>query len=219
MHETHQGRQDSPSALAYPRARRPPARAWITWTQQSLLAVTLLLPWIAVPTPNLDVPYEPTPIHVAHAMLTLAKVGPHDVVYDLGSGDGRIVITAAQQFGARGVGIDIDPARIEEARVNARKAGVEDKVQFIEGDMFQADLRPATVVTLFLHPGPNLKLRPKLLAELKPGSRVVSYVWDMGDWQPETELDAGIYKVYLWRIPEATSRATSDQGRKRQDRH
>jgi hypothetical protein len=82
---------------------------------------------------------------------------------------------------------------------------VEDKVQFIEGDMFQVDLRPATVVTLFLHPDPNLKLRPKLLAELAPGSRIVSYVWDMGDWQPETELDAGIYKVYLWRIPESAA--------------
>jgi SAM-dependent methyltransferase len=201
MHETDQGRGDGRQSAA-----------WIARTHQTLLALALLLlPWVAVPTPNLDVPYEPTPIHVANTMLMLAKVGPQDVVYDLGSGDGRIVIMAAQQFGARGVGIDIDPARIAEARTNARKAGVEDKVQFIEGDMFQVDLRPATVVTLFLHPGPNLKLRPKLLTELKPGSRIVSYVWDMGDWQPEAELDAGIYKVYLWRIPQSAARAGEEK--------
>ncbi len=209
MYETNQGRHgksfvpgrrnDGPCPASMPMAR----------AQRALVAVALLLlPWAAVPTPDLDVPYEPTPIHVAHAMLTLAKVRPDDVVYDLGSGDGRIVIMAAQQFGARGVGIDIDPARIAEARTNANKAGVEDKVQFIEGDLFEADLRPATVVTLFLHPGPNLKLRPKLLAELKPGSRIVSYVWDMGDWQPEAELDAGIYKIYLWRIPGSTNGQT-----------
>lgn len=187
------------------------------WAQRSFLAVALLLlPWAAAPTPELDVPYEPTPIHVAHAMLTLAEVGPNDVVYDLGSGDGRIVIMAAQQFGARGVGIDIDPVRIAEARANARKAGVEDKVQFIEGDMYQADLRPATVVTLFLHPEPNLKLRPKLLAELKPGSRIVSYVWDMGDWRPEAELDAGMYKIYMWRVPETRSQTAEPERRTKQ---
>ncbi len=210
MREINQGPYDSRSPAARRCGRRHPAIASITWAQRALLAIALLLlPWAAVPTPSLDVPYEPTPIHVAHAMLTLAKVNPGDVVYDLGSGDGRIVIMAAQQFGARGVGIDIDPARIAEARTNAQKAGVEDKVQFIEGDMYQADLRPATVVTLFLHPGPNLKLRPKLLAELKPGSRIVSYVWDMGDWQPEAELDAGVYKIFLWRVPETNSRAPS----------
>lgn len=210
MHETNKGRHDAPVAAGRLRNRRRAASAPITWAQQAVLAVSLLLlPWVAVPTPSIDVPYEPTPIHVVNAMLTLAKVGPKDVVYDLGSGDGRIVIMAAQQFGARGVGIDIDPERIAEARANAREAGVEGKVQFIQGDMYQADLRPATVVTLFLHPEPNLKLRPKLLTELKPGSRIVSYVWDMGDWQPEAELDAGIYKIYLWRVPEASSRTNN----------
>lgn len=209
MYETNQGRYDKPFTPGRQNDGQRPASAPMVWAQRALVAVALLLlPWAAVPTPDLDVPYEPTPMHVAHAMLTLAKVSPADVVYDLGSGDGRIVIMAAQQFGARGVGIDIDPARIAEARTNAHRAGIEDKVQFIEGDLFEADLRPATVVTLFLHPGPNLKLRPKLLAELKPGSRIVSYVWDMGDWQPDAELDAGVYKIYLWHIPGATNGQT-----------
>jgi ribosomal protein L11 methylase PrmA len=146
-------------------------------------------------------------VPVVRAMLELANVGPNDVVYDLGSGDGRIVIMAAKEFGARGVGIDIDPALITESRANARKAGVENKVQFIEGNMFDADLRPATVVTLFLHPDPNLRLRPKLLAELKPGSRIVSYIWDLGDWKPDTERTLDNHKIYFWRVPEPVRRA------------
>lgn len=192
------------------RSERQPAPTWIAAYQSLLILALLLLPGAATPIPRLDVPYEPTPVHVAHYMLALAQVGPQDVVYDLGSGDGRIVIMAAQQFGARGVGIDIDPARIAEARENARKAGVADRVQFIEGDMFQADLHAATVVTLFLHPTPNLKLRPKLLSELKPGSRIVSYVWDMGDWPPEAEIDVGTHKIYLWQVPAKTSGAPDE---------
>jgi len=151
--------------------------------------------------PGQDVRYEPTPMPVVRAMLALAEVGPSDVVYDLGSGDGRIVIAAAREFGARGVGIEIDPALVAQAEVNARRAGVSDKVEFRLGDMYAADLRGATVVTLFLHPQPNLKLRPKLQSELRPGARVVSYVWDMGDWAPDEVRRANGYKIFLWRIP------------------
>lgn len=135
------------------------------------------------------------------AMLELALVGPQDVVYDLGSGDGRIPITAALEFDARGVGIEIDPALVSRARANARNAGVEDKVEFRLGDMYHADIRPATVVTLFLHPEPNLKLRPKLRSDLRPGSRVVSYIWDMGDWAPDESRRINRRQIFLWRIP------------------
>jgi ribosomal protein L11 methylase PrmA len=122
------------------------------------------------------------------------------VVYDLGSGDGRIVIAAAQR-GARGVGIDIDPERISEANANAAKAGVTDKVKFIQGDLFDADIGDATVVTMYLLPEVNLKLRPKLMAELKPGTRIVSQSFHMGEWQPEKTADVGYIKVYRWTIP------------------
>ncbi|HEX7043175.1 MAG TPA: methyltransferase domain-containing protein [Burkholderiales bacterium] len=151
--------------------------------------------------------YRGTPPHVARAMLQLADVGPEDVVYDLGSGDGRIVIMAAKEFGARGVGYEINPALIEKARAKARAAGVEDRVQFIQGDLFAADLRPATVVTLYLFDTLNLRLRPKLQSELAPGSRVVSHRFDMGDWKPDAERRVDDESVlYLWRIGE-TGRA------------
>lgn len=146
-----------------------------------------------------DVPYEPTPPDVVRKMLDLASVGPSDVVYDLGCGDGRIVIEAAKR-GARGVGVDIDPQRIREARANAVAAGVQDRVEFREGDLFEADVRPATVVTLFLWPHINLRLRPRLQAQLRPGARVVSYYHDMGDWKPREVIPAGAAKVYLWVI-------------------
>lgn len=156
-----------------------------------------------------DVPYVPTTERAVEAMLELAKVTKNDVVYDLGCGDGRIVVTAAKKYGARGVGIDINPERIAEARENAKKNGVEHLVKFIEGDLFEADIREATVVTLFLLSSVNLKLRPKLLAELKPGTRVVSNTFDMGDWKPDKEFtldDNGedsylSHKFYLWIIP------------------
>jgi len=151
--------------------------------------------------PGQDVRYEPTPMPVVRALLELAEVGPHDVVYDLGSGDGRIPITAAKEFGARGVGIDIDPALVTQAQANAREAGVEDRVEFRLGDMYAADVRSATVVTLFLHPGPNLKLREKLRSELPAGSRVVSYVWDMGGWTPAEVRRINEHRIFLWRIP------------------
>jgi SAM-dependent methyltransferase len=150
--------------------------------------------------PQRAVRFEPTPMPVVRAMLELAGVGPTDVVYDLGSGDGRIPIAAARDFGARGVGIEIDPALVAQSRANAREAGVADRVTFHVGDMFEADVRPATVVTLFLHPKPNLQLRPTLEAQLQPGARIVSYMWDMGDWTPDETKDVGRDRIFLWRI-------------------
>jgi SAM-dependent methyltransferase len=149
----------------------------------------------------LDVPFVPTPADAVAAMLKLAGVKKDDVVYDLGSGDGRIVIAAARRYGARGVGIDIDPARIAEAEQNARAAGVASRVRFVRQDLFDADLGEATVVTLYLLPRINLRLRPKLLAELKPGTRVVSYGFDMGDWAPARTVAVGSSTLYLWVIP------------------
>jgi SAM-dependent methyltransferase len=149
--------------------------------------------------PGRDVRYEPTPMPIVRALLELAEVGPQDLVYDLGSGDGRIPITAAKDFGARGVGIEIDPALVTQAQANAREAGVADKVEFRLANMYQADVRSATVVTLFLHPGPNLKLREKLRSDLQPGSRVVSYVWDMGGWTPTEVRRVNEHQVFLWR--------------------
>ena len=151
--------------------------------------------------PGQDVRYEPTSMPVVRALLELAEVGPQDVVYDLGSGDGRIPITAAKEFGARGVGIEIDPALVTEAQAKAREAGVADKVDFKLGDMYAADITSATVVTLFLHPGPNLKLREKLRSDLQAGARVVSYVWDMGGWQPAEVRRVDEHRIFLWRIP------------------
>jgi SAM-dependent methyltransferase len=151
--------------------------------------------------PGREVRFDPTPMPVVRAMLELAEVGPDDVVFDLGSGDGRIPIMAAQEFGARGVGVEIDARLVARAQANAREAGVENRVEFRHGDMYDADLQGATVVTLFLHPRPNLRLRPKLLAELPPGSRVVSYIWDMGDWEPEEVRPVNRRQILLWRIP------------------
>jgi precorrin-6B methylase 2 len=149
-----------------------------------------------------DVPYVPTAQLIVDAMLELAQVKKNDVLYDLGSGDGRIPITAAQKFGTRGVGVDIDPERIQESNANAKKAGVSDRVRFIQQDMFKTDLRDATVVTLFLLPDVNLKLRPKLLKELKPGTRIVSHSFDMGDWKPVRTMQVGGTTIYLWIVSE-----------------
>jgi SAM-dependent methyltransferase len=148
-----------------------------------------------------DVVFVPTPNDVVAKMLELAQVTAKDTVYDLGCGDGRIVITSAQKFGARAVGIDIDPKRIQEATANARAAKVTDKVRFVEGDLFEADISEATVVTLYLLTRLNEKLKPKLLKELKPGTRIVSHAFDMGDWKPEQTASVGAATVYLWRIP------------------
>jgi SAM-dependent methyltransferase len=147
-----------------------------------------------------DVVYVPTPPEVVDEMLRLARVTGKDVLYDLGSGDGRIPITAAKRFGTRGLGIDIDPQRIEEANANAREAGVTDKVRFVLGDLFELDLAPATVITLYLLPQLNLKLRPTLL-KLRPGTRIVSHEFDMGDWKPQQTVKVGSRSVHFWRVP------------------
>lgn len=156
-----------------------------------------------------DVPYVPTTPEAVQAMLKLADVKKTDIVYDLGCGDGRIVIAAAKAFGAHAVGIDIDPQRINEARANAKKAGVEDLVRFEEADLFEADIHQATVVTLFLLTSVNLRLRPKLLQDLKPGTRVVSNTFEMGDWKPDKEAEVTAdedeyfsHHILLWVVPE-----------------
>ncbi|MGD2295361.1 MAG: methyltransferase domain-containing protein [Candidatus Aminicenantes bacterium] len=152
------------------------------------LSFLLLLSTAAVFQKKPDVPYVPTPENVVTEMLKMADVGKDDVLYDLGCGDGRIVIIATKELGCRGVGIDIDPQRIKESRENAVMAGVEDRVEFLLMDLFEADIREATVVTLYLLSRINLKLRPKLLRELEPGTRVVSHSFDMDQWSPDESL-------------------------------
>ena len=151
--------------------------------------------------PNLDVPYVPTPMGVVDQMLDLARVRREDVLYDLGCGDGRIVVRAAARFGCRGVGVDLNPQRVDEARANARQSKVEALTRFEVGDVFEFDFSPATVVTMYLLPSVNMKLRPRLLRELKPGTRIVSHDFDMGDWEPEATRDAGRSRLYLWTVP------------------
>jgi len=148
-----------------------------------------------------DVIFVPTPQEVVDAMLKLAKVTKNDVVYDLGSGDGRTPITAARTYGARGVGIDIDPQRIKEAMENLKAAGVGDRVRFLNQDLFTTNISEATVVTLYLLPSLNLKLLPKLNAELKPGTRVVSHAFDMGDIKPQETQNVNGRTIYLWTVP------------------
>ncbi len=151
---------------------------------------------------RLDVPYEPSSEEVVRTMLEIAQVGKDDLVYDLGCGDGRIVIAAAQKTGARGVGVDLDPERIKESLVNARQANVANRVQFFQQDLFQTDIGKATVVMLYLWPEVNLKLRPKLLRELKPGTRVVSHSHNMGSWEPDQTITVPQgHNVYFWVIP------------------
>lgn len=150
-----------------------------------------------------DVPYVPTPPDVVEAMLKLGDTHAGDIHYDLGCGDGRIVIMAVQKFGAaRGTGFDIDPQRIEEANANAKQAGVTDKVKFTIGNLFEADFRDATIVTLYLLPDVNLRLRPKLLKDLKVGSRIVSHQFDMGEWEPDKKIQVDWRTVYLWTVTE-----------------
>ena len=153
-----------------------------------------------------DVIFVPTPQEVVEDMLRLADVKKGDVLYDLGSGDGRIPVTAAKKYGVRAVGIDIDPDRIAEAGDNARKAGVSQQVEFRLGDIFTMDFREATVVTLYLLPELNVKLRPRLWAELKPGTRIVSHQFDMDDWRPDKKLESNGRTVYFWTIPDPKQR-------------
>ena len=180
--------------------------------QKSILPVCILLAGFALAQParEPDVAYVPTTNEAVDAMLKLADVTSSDTVFDLGCGDGRIVIAAAKLRGARGVGIDIDPVRVSESRANAKKAGVEKRVRFEENDVFEADIHEATVVTLFLLPELNVKLLPKLLRDLKPGTRIVSNTFDMGDWQAAKEVTVGdpdeaghpfSHRLYLWIVP------------------
>lgn len=177
----------------------------LTTTRRTVCAAVVLVlaagPSPAQPTG--DVPYVPTPEPVVQSMLELAQVGPGDFVLDLGSGDGRIVIAAARDFGARGLGVDLNPVRIREARANARQAKVEDRVRFAQGDLFEMDLSRATVLTMYLLPEVNLRLRPKILEQLAPGSRVVSHDFDMGEWAPDREIKVPGEgsNVYLWVVP------------------
>jgi predicted O-methyltransferase YrrM len=198
----------------------PRAAAYVSLA--CLLAVTACAsdtrptPQAAAPAPQKelrspDVIYVPTPPEVVDAMLKVAKVGKGDILYDLGSGDGRIPITAAQKYGiARGIGIDINPERIKEANENLRAAGVGDRVRFINADLFESDFRDATVITLYLLPSLNLKLLPKLLREVKPGTRIASHAFDMGSWKPEQHLKVEGRDVYFWTIPAKGTRAYQD---------
>src|SRR6185369_12038576 len=168
----------------------------------TILVTTVVAPaWAQQPLRSPDVIFVPTPQEVVDAMLKLAKVTKNDVVYDLGSGDGRIPITAAKTYGARGVGIDIDPQRIREANENLKAAGVGDRVKFLNQDLFTTDISEATVVTLYLLPSLNLKVLPKLNKELKPGTRVVSHAFDMGSAKPLDTLNVNGRTVYYWTIP------------------
>jgi hypothetical protein len=176
----------------------------------ALLAATAALAQSESPPPR-DAPYFPTPQSVVDRMLQLAKVGPEDFVIDLGSGDGRIVLTAVKRYGARGLGIEIEPSLVSQANWYARREGVGDRAKFVEQDLFQTDLRPATVLTLYLFRELNIKLAPRILEQLRPGARVVSHDWDLGDWPPDhqetmpaPDKAVGITresKVFLWVVP------------------
>jgi precorrin-6B methylase 2 len=169
----------------------------------AMIAVVAMPSSAQAPAPlrSPDVIFVPTPQEVVDAMLKLAKVSANDVVYDLGSGDGRIPITAARTYGARGVGIDIDPQRIKEATENLKTSGMGDKVRFLNQDLFTTNISEATVVTLYLLPSLNLKVLPKLNAELKPGTRVVSHAFDMGDIKPQQTQNVNGRTIYLWTVP------------------
>lgn len=187
--------QTASPAIA-PQAARPAATAATSSATAQAPAATPQAPPLREP----DVIYVPTPQNVVEAMLKLANVTSSDVVYDLGSGDGRIPITAAEKYGARGVGIDINPERIKEANANLAKSKAGDKVRFLNQDLFETDLSPATVITLYLLPSLNQKLIPKL-KQLKPGTRIVSHSFDMGsEWPPEKTEDVQGRMIYYWTI-------------------
>jgi SAM-dependent methyltransferase len=169
-------------------------RAWV------IMAAWLIAAPLAVAQPSYDVPYVPTPPVVVEEMLRLAEVGPGDFVIDLGSGDGRILIAAAKKFGARGVGVELDPERIDESVYGAQLAGVSDRIAFQRQDLFKFDIGQATVVTMYLLPSVNIRLRPRLLRELKPGTRIVSHDFDMEDWQPDRKSTVR-KNVFLWIVP------------------
>ena len=175
------------------------------WNPAQVVAASEVEP--TKPARKLDVWYVATPHEVVDRMLDEAKIRSTDVVYDLGCGDGRMVIAAAKKFGTRGVGVDLDPARIKEARANAKAAGVDKLVTFKVGDMFETDLREATVVMLYLLPELNRRLKPKLFAELPPGARVVSHDFDMGrQWPPDRSINLGADGIYMWVMPPLAER-------------
>jgi SAM-dependent methyltransferase len=181
--------------------------------RRTVIGVSALMPVLATELLNQDkaplrppdVRYEPSSDAISRAILKLAGVTGKDLVYDLGCGDGRIVIMAVKEFGARGVGIDIDPERIKESIENAKRAGIGRRAEFRNEDLFEADISKATVVALYLWPWVNLKLKPKLLRELRPGTRVVSHSHDMGDWQPMKSIRVEGGEILLWTIPERTA--------------
>ena len=170
--------------------------------RRALLSLIILFaaPAAAIPEDELDVPYVPTPMRVVERMLEMAAVGPGDYLIDLGSGDGRIPIAAAQR-GARALGVDIDPVRIAEAHAAARLAGVETRARFRRQDLFDTALREASVVTMYLLPDVNLRVRPRILTELRPGTRVLSHNFTMGDWAPEAEEERDASRIYMWVVP------------------
>jgi SAM-dependent methyltransferase len=188
-----------------PREYNPPVNRHspLLWAATAVLAIAALaIQPLAAQTRNLA-PYVPTPADVVERMLTLAKVGPRDVVYDLGCGDGRIVIAAAQKFGARGVGVDIDANLINQAEANAKAAGVERRVKFVVQDAMTVDVSDATVVSLYLLSASNVKLRPILTRQLRRGARIVSHSFAMGDWEPEVvdtfrDVNGTSRTLYLW---------------------
>jgi SAM-dependent methyltransferase len=167
----------------------------------AVLAQTNLVTGDGTPVRSADIPFVVTPNDTVRAMLGLAEVKADDVVYDLGCGDGRIVIAAAALFGARGVGVEIDDKLVEQARVDARRAGVEGRVRIEQGDLFAMDFKDATVVMLYLSEAINMRLWPKFVAELKPGARIVSHKFAMGERKPERTVQAGVNEIYLWRTP------------------
>jgi ribosomal protein L11 methylase PrmA len=173
----------------------------VTVAVVGLAGATEALAQTAAPSRRPDVIFVPTPEAVVEAMLQVAGVTKDDVVYDLGCGDGRIPVTAAKKYGARGVCFDIDPERIKEANENVAKNEVQRLVKVVHADLFEQDLSGASVITLYLLPSLNVKLMPKLMKELKPGTRIVSHAFDMGSWKPEKELDVDGRKVYFWTIP------------------
>ena len=167
-----------------------------------VVGLTLVTASAQTPVRGPDTIFIPTPHEIVSAMLRLAHVGPGDVVYDLGSGDGRIVIAAVKEFGAaRGVGVELDATRIREANESARRAGIAGRVEFRREDLFETDLRPATVVTLYLSPTINAKLRPKFVTELRPGARVVSHVFETPGWEPDDRIVVNDRPIFLWTIP------------------
>ncbi|MFA5496177.1 MAG: class I SAM-dependent methyltransferase [Porticoccaceae bacterium] len=190
----HQSRRPSPGSGAFKVSGYMFAVA--------LLLASSILPRATVAAPDLDVPFVPTPEDVVDRMLEMAAVKPDDRVIDLGSGDGRIVISAVRDWDVRAaLGIDLDPERVAEARENARQAGIDDRAVFEQGDLFEKDFSDATVLTMYLLPDVNLRLRPVVLETMAPGTRIVSHAFKMGDWEADQFDTVGTNNIYLWIVP------------------